>query len=226
MEEDGFDVEKQKRNIIPLMEHNNVDRLFAHRNNLIFPYVELSYKNSEAYVELDQNLQNMQYFFSLDTTKKLASMCAGYTACLVTPSIALCAAESNQNVVLFECDNRFRQNRNVKFVKYDLYTGLTEFTKRQYAKKFDVVICDPPFDVKLDALAFDIDELLKSNKNSTAYVVFPEHRKASLINAMKLKGFVPIDEENRMVIEYGKPPKLVRVYGKDAIQLFKFIYLN
>jgi hypothetical protein len=67
--------------------------------------------------------------------------------------------------------------------------------------------------------------LLKPDKNSIAYVVFPEHRKASLINAMKLKEFSLVDEESRMVIGYGRPPKLVRVYGKDAIQLFKFIYI-
>jgi hypothetical protein len=30
-------------------------------------------------------------------------------------------------------------------------------------------------------------------------------------------------EEEKMVIEYAKPSKVVRIYGKDAIQCWKFI---
>lgn len=218
----NFDMNKQKTNIGALMKDNNIDRLYAHRNDLRFPYVELSYKNSESYVNLEQNLEYMQYFFSMQTTEKLATLCKGYTACLVTPSIALNAYKSSKNVVLFERDNRFREKRGVKFVKYDLCTGLTKFTRSQYANKFDTVICDPPFDINLDILARDIYELAKSSKSCDIYVVFPEHRKISLINSMKNRGFVLSQDKINIDIEYGRPPKLVRLYGKQAIQLFKF----
>lgn len=231
---ENFDSEKQKRNILSLMRDNNIDRLFAHRNDLKFPYVDLSYKNSETYVNLDQDLSYMQYFFSAETTKNLALLCEGYTACLVTPSVAAAHAEmcaqqkianaAKQKVVLFERDNRFRQKDGVKFVKYDLNTGLTKLTQRQYAGKFDKVICDPPFDINLDILAKDIKELLKIGQEVDAYVVFPEHRKVSLINAMNSKGFVLSQNKTYFDIEYGRPPKLVRVYGKQAIQLYKFEY--
>ena len=221
---EGFDVEKQKRNLLALMEANNIDRLYAHRNNLIFPYVELSYKNAEVYVQVEQNLEYLQYFFSAETTKSLADLCEGYTACLVTPSIAVRAYNDNKNVVLFERDNRFREKKGLKFVKYDLEKGLTEFTKRKYCKKFERVICDPPFDISLDVLARDIEELLKTHKDSIAYVVFPDKRKVSLVNAMKAKGLSLVEEQGKINIEYGRPPKLVRMYGKQAIQIYKFLY--
>lgn len=217
-----FNLNLHKRNILALMKDNNIDRLFAHRNNVIFPYVELSYKNSESFINLDQNLEYMQYFFSEHTTKNLSKLCTGYTACLVTPSIAKYAHSINKNVVLFERDNRFRQNDNLKFVKYDLYKGLTKFTANKYAHSFDTVICDPPFDIKLDILAEDIVELLKNNDKAIAYVIFPSKRSISLINSMELKGLTLVQDDNTIIIEYAKPPKIVRVNGRSEIQLYKF----
>lgn len=224
--EQDFNIDKQKRNVLSLMKDNNIDRLYAHKNNLVFPYVELSYKKSESYVQLDQDLQHMQYFFSLETTKRLATLCNGYTACLVTPSIARYAHEHNKNVVLFERDNRFRKKGDVKFVKYDLNTGLTKFTQSKYANKFDVVICDPPFNIRLEILAKDVAELLKHNRDSIAYIVFPEKNRISLINAMISEGLSLSEDKNNIDIEYGRPPKLVRIHGKQAIQLYKFLRLE
>ncbi|HAR87280.1 MAG TPA: hypothetical protein DCR69_16295 [Clostridium sp.] len=221
----NVNLELHKRNIISLMNDNNIDRLYAHRNNLIFPYVELSYSNSEAYVKLNQNLEYMQYFFSVETTANLAELCEGYTACLVTPSIAQYAYKINKNIVLFERDNRFRENGGLKFVKYDLNTGLTKFLQNKYSKKFDRVICDPPFDIKLDVLANDIIELLKQDRKSVVYIIFPNNRKISLINAMKARGLLLEEETQKICIEYARPPKIVRVNGKDAIQLYKFTYV-
>lgn len=221
----NFNLELHKRNILSLMNHNNIDRLYAHRNNLIFPYVELSYSNSEAYVKLNQNLEYMQYFFSVETTANLAELCEGYTACLVTPSVAQYAYKINKNIVLFERDNRFRENGGLKFVKFDLNIGLTKFLQNKYLKKFDRVICDPPFDIKLDVLANDIVELLKQDRKSVAYIIFPNNRKISLINAMKVRGLLLEEETQKISIEYARPPKIVRVNGKDAIQLYKFIYV-
>ncbi|MEW8994647.1 hypothetical protein [Clostridium sp.] len=218
----NINLELHKRNILSLMNDNNIDRLYAHRNNLIFPYVELSYSNSEAYVKLNQNLEYMQYFFSVETTANLAKLCEGYTACLVTPSIARYAYKINKNIVLFERDNRFRENGGLRFVKYDLNIGLTKFLRNKYLKKFDRVICDPPFDIKLDVLANDIVELLKQDRESDVYIIFPNNRKISLINAMKARGLLLEEEIQKMSIEYARPPKIVRVNGKDAIQLYKF----
>ncbi len=221
----NVNLELHKRNIISLMNDNNIDRLYAHRNNLIFPYVELSYSNSEAYVKLNQNLEYMQYFFSVETTANLAELCEGYTACLVTPSVAQYAYKINKNIVLFERDNRFRENGGLKFVKYDLNIGLTKFLQNKYSKKFDRVICDPPFDIKLDVLANDIIELLKQDRKSVVYIIFPNNRKISLINAMKARGLLLEEETQKICIEYARPPKIVRVNGKDAIQLYKFTYV-
>ncbi len=221
----NFNLELHKRNILSLMNDNNIDRLYAHRNNLIFPYVELSYSNSEAYVKLNQNLEYMQYFFSVETTANLAELCEGYTVCLVTPSVAQYAYKINKNIVLFERDNRFRENGGLKFVKFDLNIGLTKFLQNKYLKKFDRVICDPPFDIKLDVLANDIVELLKQDRKSVAYIIFPNNRKISLINAMKVRGLLLEEETQKISIEYARPPKIVRVNGKDAIQLYKFIYV-
>jgi hypothetical protein len=218
----NVNLEFHKRNIISLMNDNNIDRLYAHRNNLIFPYVELSYSNSEAYVKLNQNLEYMQYFFSAETTANLAELCEGYTACLVTPSVAQYAYKTNKNIVLFERDNRFRENGGLKFVKYDLNIGLTKFLQNKYLKRFDRVICDPPFDIKLDVLANDIVELLKQDRKSVVYIIFPNNRKVSLINAMKARGLLLEEETQKISIEYARPPKIVRINGKDAIQLYKF----
>ena len=223
--ESSTNLQLHKKNILSLMNDNGIDRLYAHRNNLRFPYVELSYSNSESYVKMDQNLEYMQYFFSAETTATLAQLCEGYTACLVTPSIAQCAYKLNKNIVLFERDNRFRENGGLKFVKYDLNAGLTKFLLNRYMKKFDRVICDPPFDIKLDVLANDIMELLKPVESSIVYIVFPNSRKVSLVNAMKAKGLLLKEEMEKVSIEYAKPPKIVRVYGKDAIQLYKFTYV-
>lgn len=223
--ESDINLQMHKKNILSLMNDNGIDRLYAHRNNLRFPYVELSYSNSESYVELNQNLEYMQYFFSIETTASLAQLCKGYTACLVTPSIAQYAYKLNKNIVLFERDNRFRENRGLKFVKYDLNVGLSKFLLNRYIKKFDRVICDPPFDIKLNVLANDIIELLKPVESSVLYIVFPDSRKVSLVNAMKAKGLLLKEEMEKINIEYAKPPKIVRVYGKDAIQLYKFTYV-
>lgn len=220
---DYFSQEQQKKNLLSMMEDNGVDRLYAHRNQLRFPYAELSYSKSEAYVDLKQNAQYLQYFFSVETTKSLAELCTGYTACLVTPSVAQCAYRNHKNVVLFERDNRFLENGGLKFVKYDLNKGLTKFVRNKYANKFDRVICDPPFDINLNTLAEDIQELIRLKDSSTVYVVFPDSRRVSLINSMRLKGFIYNDSE-KITIEYARPPKIVRVGGKNAIQLYKFIY--
>jgi hypothetical protein len=222
----NIDLDIHKKNILSLMEDNSIDRLYAHRNNLRFPYVELSYNNSEAYVKLDQNLEYMQYFFSYKTTATLAELCEGYTACLVTPSIAQYAYKLKKNIVLFDRDNRFRENGGLKYVKYDLNIGLSKFAKNRYLKKFDRVICDPPFDIKLEVLAKDIVELLAESKKSITYIVFPSSRKVSLINAMKTKGLQLVEVAEKITIEYAKPPKLVRVNGREAIQLYKFMYLD
>ncbi|MDF2522484.1 MAG: hypothetical protein K0R31_125 [Clostridiales bacterium] len=215
-----------KKNILTLMNDNDIDRLYAHRNNLMFPYVEQIYHNVKAYVEMDQNLEYLQYFFTVETTKQLADLCASYTACLVTPSVAQFAFKTGKNPILFERDNRFRENGGCKFVKYDLNTGLTKLMQNRYRKKFDRLICDPPFDIDLEVLAKDIDELLIEKEGSIAYVIFPNKRKNSLVNAMKTKGFRLIEMEDHLCIEYAKPPKLVRINGKDSIQLYKFTYTD
>lgn len=200
------------------------NRLYAHRNNLRFPYVELSYNNTESYVLLNQHSEFMQYFFSVETTARLAELCESYTACLVTPSVARYAHNLNKNIVLFERDSRFRENGGLKFVKYDLKKGLTKLLQNKYMKKFDIVVCDPPFDISLDILASDIDELLKTDNKSVAYVIFPSSRETHLKNAMMRKGLNLNEVDEKIGIVYAKPPKLVRVHGRDAIQLYKFTY--
>ncbi|MDF2542467.1 MAG: hypothetical protein K0S47_2185 [Herbinix sp.] len=219
-------VEFKQKNIINLMRDNNIDRLFAHRNNLIFPYVELSEDHTEAYVDLDQNSEYMQYFFTSETTLNLSKLCGGYTACLVTPSVALCAYKASKNVILFERDNRFRENGGLKFVKYDLYKGLPKLLYNKYFNKFDTVICDPPFNIRLDELTKDIDELLIQDKKSKVYIIFPSKDKARLVSAMKVKGFYLVDDADQICIEYARPPKIVRMNGKEAIQLYMFSYLR
>ncbi len=221
--ESAVDHGLHKKNIISLMTENGIDRLFAHRNKERFPYTELSYLNSEPYVKLDADLDHMQYFFSAETTVKLADLCEGYTACLVTPSVAQCAYKANKNIVLFERDNRFRENGGLKFVKYDLDTGLTKLLHKKYEHKFNRIICDPPFDINPGVLAADIAELIRQESGSTAYVVFPAKRKAGLVNAMKAAGLIYREDNTGICVEYAKPPKLVRVNGKAAIGLYEFV---
>lgn len=221
----GNNPELNKNNVLNLMRDNNIDRLFAHKNNLLFPYAELQEYNSEAYVDLSQNDEYMQYFFTVETTVNLSKLCDNYTACLVTPSVAQCAYKEGKNIVLFERDNRFRENGGLKYIKYDLYKGLTKLLYTRYLNKFDRVICDPPFNIRLDILSKDIAELLKPDKRSMAYIIFPNKDKAGLINAMKISGMYLIDEPNQISIEYARPPKIARLHGKDAIQLYKFSFL-
>lgn len=214
-----------KSNIMNLMRDNSIDRLYAHRNNLLFPYIELPDYHNEAYIGLEQDAEYMQYFFTVQTTMNLSKLCNGYTACLVTPSVARYAHKEGKNIILFERDNRFRENGGLKFVKYDLYKGLTKLLYNKYLNKFDSLICDPPFNIKLDVLSNDITELLKHEKSSIAYIVFPSKQKACLVNAMKMKGMHLLDDPDVISIEYAKPPKIVRLYGREAIQIYKFSYL-
>lgn len=218
-------LELNKNNLLNLMRDNNIDRLFAHRNKLLFPYVELQEYNSDAYVDLSQNTEYMQYFFNLETTRNLSKLCGNYTACLVTPSVAQHAHKEGKNIVLFERDNRFRENGGLRFIKYDLHKGLTKLLYTRYLNKFDRVICDPPFNIRLDILSKDVAELLKNDNSSIAYIIFPNKDKASLINAMKRNKMYLIDEPNQISIEYARPPKIVRIHGKDAIQLYKFSFV-
>lgn len=221
-----YNEELQRKNILALMNDNVIDRLYAHRNSLRFPYAELSYTNSQGYINLEQNQEYLQYFFSQETTKELALLCEGYTACLVTPSIAQYAYQSKRKVVLFERDNRFRENKGLNYVKYDLNKGLTKYIQNKYTHKFDRVICDPPFDIKLDQLAYDIYELIKIDEKSAVYIVFPDSRKISLFKEMQKRGLIYIQEGEHITIEYAKPPKIVRVNGKSAIQLYKFAFVE
>lgn len=222
----GNNPEINKNNVLNLMRDNNIDRLFAHKNNILFPYVELQEYNSDAYVDLSQNNEYMQYFFTIETTINLSKLCDNYTACLVTPSVAQYAHKEGKNIVLFERDNRFRENGGLKYIKYDLYKGLTKLLYNRYLNKFDRVICDPPFNIKLDILSKDIAELLKHDKRSMAYIIFPNKDKARLVHAMKKSGMYLMDEPNQISIEYTKPPKIVRIHGKDAIQLYKFSFIT
>lgn len=222
----GNNPELNKNNVLNLMRDNKIDRLFAHKNNLLFPYVELQEYNSDAYIDLSQNNEYKQYFFTTKTTFNLSKLCGGYTACLVTPSVAQFAHKEGKNIVLFERDNRFRENGGLKYIKYDLYKGLTKLLYNRYLNKFDRVICDPPFNIRLDILSKDIAELLKHDKSSVAYIIFPDKDKASLINAMKISRMYLVDEPNQISIEYARPPKIVRIHGKDAIQLYKFAFIT
>jgi 16S rRNA G966 N2-methylase RsmD len=140
--------------------------------------------------------------------------------------VAQCAHKDGKNIILFERDNRFRENGGLKYVKYDLYKGLPKLLHNKYLHAFDKVICDPPFNIKLNVLADDIDELLKNNKHSMAYIIFPSKDKASLVNAMKRKCLYIVDESNQISIEYVRPPKIVRINGIGAIQLYKFTYVS
>ncbi len=219
--EKGIELDRQKRNLTQLMEDNTMDRLFAHRNECVYPYHEFIKEPPPAYVSMIQNRCNLQYFFSAETTKRLTELCRGYTACLVVPSIAMCANDSGKNIVLFEMDNRFRASHELKFVKYDLYKGLNQFTERKYGKRFRTVICDPPFNVDLDVLAKDIYELIQDTANSNVYVVYPRKRASLLFNAMQKKSMY-VTECELDVVEYSKPPKIVRQEGQDAIKLYKF----
>ncbi len=154
----------------------------------------------------------------------MARLCDGFTACLVTPSVAKYAFELKRNIVLFERHNRFRENGGLKFVKYDLYQGLTKLLQNKYARRFNTIICDLPFDIDLKVLSNDIIELLKPERNSAVYIVFPAKQKAVLIHAMESKGLHIFEKDEKIIIEYAKPPKIVRVNGREAIQLYKFIY--
>lgn len=217
----GVDIENQKRNIQLLMSDNNIDRLYAHRNNCLFPYAFVVNEKEDSYVSIEQNQWNLQYFFTAGTTKELTALCQGYTACLVVPSIALCAYEENRNIVLFEIDNRFRQNGTLKYVKYDLNKGLNSLTVRKYGKKFDTLICDPPFNISLTRLATNVQELISNASESRIYIIYPRNRRNLLVNAFKTEGFY-LYQEGRIAINYARPPKLVRMEGKDAIQLYEF----
>lgn len=151
-------------------------------------------------------------------------MCVGYTACLVVPSVAVCANDLGKHIVLFEKDNRFRSNGGVKFVKYDLYRGLNKINYRKYANRFDTVICDLPFNMNLDVLADDIYELLNHSLQCEVDVIYPQSRSASLRNAMRKRKMM-LAEVGFMPIEYARPPKLVRYEGPEAIQIYRFSLL-
>lgn len=212
----------QKKNILHIMESNQINRLFAFKNQMVFPYAELLPKQEDPFIEMEQKREDQQYFFTLQTTQSLADLCHGYTACLATPSIALYASEKGANIVLFEQDSRFRNMDNLKYVKYDLYKGLNPLTKRKYSGVFNTVICDPPFNLDTSLLARNCSELIKADENSRVYIVFPESKKGILINSMRTFGFTLDGNLDGIDIQYSTPPKIVRWYGKKAIGLFQF----
>ncbi len=173
-------------------------------------------RNLEQYMK-----ENLQYFFTENTTKQLAKLCVGYTACLVVPSVAVCANSLGKQVVLFEKDNRFRTNSGVKYIKYDLYAGLTKVNYRKFANKFSTVICDPPFNVDLSVLARDIYELVNHSKESKIFLIYPKCRLSLLRNAMS-KQRMHLVESGFQTIEYMQPPRIVRYEGVEAIQIYRF----
>lgn len=219
--EQFYDRHKQEQNLLRLMKDNYIDCLYANRNQCLFPYHSIMKQKSDQYLTLQQNRSNLQYFFTEDTTLRLAQLCEGYVACLVVPSIAVYAYSQGRHLVLFEKDNRFRSKKEMKYVKYDLNLGLNPLIRRRYEHKFDTVICDPPFNIKLDCLAKDIKELIKLNAVSKAYVVYPKNREGLLCQAMERLGFMHQSFDFGLV-EYIKPPKLVHIEGKDAIRVYQF----
>lgn len=224
-----IDMPQQRRSVLALMERYSITPLTAHKRNVIFPYAQVVETRADPYLDMQRREEKEQYFFDAETTDRLAGLCGDNTAFLVTPSIAIRANDASRKGVLFEGDGRplrmlaERRTRTVRPQKYDLNAGLHRLIIGKYLHAHDTVICDPPFTrVKPDILARDIDELLQPGERSAAYVVFPARRIRQLAAAMRQYGLNLEDGWQKPPVRYNHPPRMVRNFGDDAIQIYKF----
>jgi tRNA1(Val) A37 N6-methylase TrmN6 len=230
IKKDNIDSSRQKKSVLSLMAKFSIDTLYAHKADEVFPYSEIVRTDSEPFLDLTRKTDSEQYFFDINTTNELIRLARGETAFLVTPSLAIKSVGNGQTGVLFEQDSRaLRQlgllpNSKIKPQKYDLKVGLHRLIKNKYNFKFDTVICDPPFTkIKPNILARDIHELLKVD-NGTAYIIYPAKDIAKLKREMDKLGFQLEEDWEKPTINYAQPPKMVRIHGVQAIQVYKFVY--
>ena len=83
--------------------------------------------------------ENEQYFFDDATVDHLARFISRFSApcCICAPTVGKRLAETNVDVTVLDIDKRFKEVTG--FQVYDLYKPTW------LEKKFDIIICDPPF---------------------------------------------------------------------------------
>lgn len=135
-------------------------------------------------IQLDENHENEQYFFTLETASNLATLLKHHESpcCLCTPTVYQILQKPKS--VLMDIDRRvleqqansvyFDMNRSI----FRQYVNGNWHSYYELCNTFDAIIVDPPFDlIPLELLAFQIAHLLDYNAlNSKVYLIHQKSR--------------------------------------------------
>ncbi len=127
-------------------------------------------------MRIDENHQLEQYFFDRPTIDMLADVLVQVDepCCLCVPMVARELNARGRAVTLLEADKRFADIPG--FTEYDLYRP------RSVERRFDLILCDPPFNrVLLSQLFTAIRVLARGSFAQPLLLAWPADRASDLI---------------------------------------------
>lgn len=157
---------------------------------------------------MQERHEHEQYFFAPPTVRGLATFLAGFArpACLCTPMVGALLARRGHPARLLELDERFATTPG--FASFDLYRP------RALDERFDVILCDPPFEkVSLSQLFAAVRVLAHGDFTQPLLLCYPTARAGALLGTFAPFGLTALDAYPRYVSVQAHGPEGIRLYG-------------
>ncbi len=155
-----------------------------------------------------------QYFFTRDTIAHLAGFVGRFAhpACLCTPTVGVALAERKAAVRLLEIDERFAATPG--YLRYDVYRP------QRLPERFDVILCDPPFEKVSLAQLFAVVRLLAHGDLAQRLLLcYPVERAAAALATFAPFGLSPTGYFPRYVSVQAHGPRSIEVLGNLGPEL-------
>lgn len=162
---------------------------------------------------MQERHEHEQYFFAPPTVRGLSTFLAGFVrpACLCTPMVAALLAQRGRPARLLELDERFASTPG--FAAFDLYRP------RALAERFDIILCDPPFEkVSLAQLFAAVRVLAHGDFAQPLLLCYPSERAAAVQGTFAPFGLTATEAYPRYVSVQAHGPEGIRIYGNLALE--------
>ena len=155
---------------------------------------------------MEEKHKNEQYFFDSKTLQELTDFVAGWSkiCCICCPMLGKSLAESGSDVSILDIDERFSDLPG--FQRYDI------LEPKWLDKKFDIIICDPPFyNVSLYQLNYALRMLSQHDYSQPLMVSYLKRREKAVFRSfsdfnLEPTGYFPryetVNECSRNEIEF------------------------